>query len=89
MEGYTRALACEMGRGGIRVNLVAPGFVLAPMSSLMRSTPAGEEKITRRVPLRRLAQPAEIAEVVEFLLSARASYVNGVVLPVDGGVLAQ
>ena len=89
LEGYTRALACELGRSGVRVNLVAPGFILAPMSGMMRGSAGGEEQLARRVPLRRLGEPEDIAEVVEFLLSPRAAYINGVVLPVDGGVLAQ
>jgi 3-oxoacyl-[acyl-carrier protein] reductase len=88
LEGLTRALACELGPAGIRANLVAPGFVRAPMSELLRSTPKGEERVLRQIPLRRLAEPEEIAEVVAFLLSDRASYVTGAVIPVDGGVLA-
>ena len=55
----------------------------------MRGSAGGEEQLARRVPLRRLGEPEDIAEVVEFLLSPRAAYINGVVLPVDGGVLAQ
>jgi 3-oxoacyl-[acyl-carrier protein] reductase len=88
LEGFTRALACELGPAGIRVNLIAPGFVRAPMSELLRSVPKAEQRLIRQVPLRRLAEPEEIAEVVAFLLSDRASYINGVVLPVDGGRLA-
>ena len=86
LEGFTRATAVELARRGIRVNAVAPGFVRAPMSAGMRS--AGDERLKRLVPLRRLAEPEEIAEVVEFLLSPRASYVTGIVLVVDGGILA-
>ena len=87
VESYTRALACELGGRRVRVNVVAPGFVRAPMSELMRSD--GDERLARKVPLGRLGEPQEIAEVVEFLLSDRASYVTGVVVHVDGGVLAK
>ena len=86
LEGFTRAAACELAGRGIRVNAVAPGFVKAPMAARVRS--AGDERLAKRVPLHRLAEPEEIAEPVEFLLSSRASYITGVVLVVDGGVLA-
>jgi NAD(P)-dependent dehydrogenase (short-subunit alcohol dehydrogenase family) len=56
------------------------------MAARVRS--GGDERLAKRVPLHRLAEPAEIAEPVEFLLSSRASYITGVVLVVDGGVLA-
>jgi 3-oxoacyl-[acyl-carrier protein] reductase len=87
LEGFTRASACELARRGIRVNAVAPGLVRAPMAAGIRSQ--GDEPLAKRVPLHRLAEPEEIAEPVEFLLSSRASYVTGAVLVVDGGLLAK
>lgn len=88
VEGFTRALACELGRRGVRVNAVAPGFVDAPMASLLRADPEQEARLVASVPLRRLARPEEIAEVVEFLGSDRASYINGETIRVDGGRVA-
>lgn len=86
LEGFTRATAVELGPRGIRVNAVAPGFVRAPMADAMRA--GGDERLVRLVPLRRIGEPQEIADAVEFLLSTRASYITGTVLVVDGGILA-
>lgn len=88
LHAYSRALACEIGRRGIRVNVVAPGIVRAPMSDVMLAPDGAEERIVRSIPLRRLAEPDDIARAVQFLLSADASYITGVYLAVDGGVLA-
>lgn len=87
LEGLTYGLACELGPRGIRVNTVAPGFVNAPMSAMLRS--AGDERLLRQVPLGRFAEPSDIAEAVAFLASERASYITGAVIPVDGGALAR
>lgn len=88
LHAYSRALACEVGRRGIRVNVIAPGIVRAPMADIMLSPEGAEERIVRSIPLGRLAEPDDIAGAVRFLLSPDASYITGVYLAVDGGVLA-
>ena len=84
--GMTRAMASEWARSGIRVNAVAPGYVnTALVESLQRKGAINGAAIAQRTPLGRMARPAEIAEAIAFLASSRASYITGVVLPVDGG----
>jgi 3-oxoacyl-[acyl-carrier protein] reductase len=85
VESFTRALAYELGPRGVRVNAIAPGFIEVPMSESMRRVSGGEEGAVTHVPLGRMGTPSEIAEVTEFLLSGRASYVHGAVVVVDGG----
>jgi len=81
----TEQMAAELAAYGIRVNAVSPGFVETPMSREQRSIGA-HHGWTRRIPLRRYAQPSEIAEVCLFLASSQASYVTGTNLVVDGGL---
>ena len=85
----TRSLACEWARSGLRVNAVAPGYVrTALVDKLVREGALDVAAIEARTPLGRLAEPAEIADVIAFLLSSRASYVTGTCVEADGGWLA-
>jgi 3-oxoacyl-[acyl-carrier protein] reductase len=84
--GFTRSLAREVGRAGITVNAVAPGFIDTDMT-----TGLGEEereRIVRRSALRRLADVADIGGAVEYLLDDRAKNITGIVLTVDAGSTA-
>lgn len=85
---FTQALARDLAPDGVRVNAVAPGIIETEMSESSRGDPARLSGLMARTPMRRVGQPDEIAGPVIFLASAMASYVNGVILPVDGGFLA-
>jgi NAD(P)-dependent dehydrogenase (short-subunit alcohol dehydrogenase family) len=85
---FTQALARELAGDGIRVNAVAPGIIATEMSEFTRDNPARLSGLMAHTPMKRVGQPDEIAGPVVFLASAMASYVNGVILPVDGGYLA-
>jgi NAD(P)-dependent dehydrogenase (short-subunit alcohol dehydrogenase family) len=84
--GLTRALAVEWGPAGVRVNCICPGATLSPM--LLGTTPEYREARIRRIPLGRLGEPTDQASVALFLVSERAAYVTGAIVPVDGGVAA-
>ena len=82
----TKAMACEWGGQGIRVNAIAPGYVqTALVEELVGAGRLDVERIKRRTPMGRLASPEEIAEAAWFLASPQASFITGVVLSVDGG----
>ena len=85
---YTRSLAIELAAEGVRVNAVAPGWFATEMTSGTRADPARVGAAMARVPMGRFGDPAELAGPVAFLASEMASYVTGIVMPVDGGLLA-
>ena len=86
IHSMTRSMAVEWGRGGIRVNAIAPGYVRTPlMAKLEQEGKVDTSAIARRSPLGRLGTPEEMAEAIWFLASPAASYISGVVLNVDGG----
>ena len=82
--GFTKTWSRELGPKGIRVNAVAPGFVATPILSTMPEKVI--EDMVHRVPLKRLGQPEDIANVYAFLASDEAAYVNGAVIEVSGGM---
>lgn len=85
---WTRSLAIELAPAGVRVNAVAPGFFETAMTEGTRADPARLAYFESRTPMKRMGLPEELANAVLFLVSPLASYVTGVVLPVDGGLLA-
>ena len=87
--GLTKSAALEYARQGIRVNAVCPGYTDTPMVRAMNEAVPQMERVTSNAsPMRRLGEPAEVAETVVWLCSERASFVNGHALPVDGGFVA-
>jgi 3-oxoacyl-[acyl-carrier protein] reductase len=82
--GFTKTWARELGPKGIRVNAVAPGFVETPILATIPDKVL--QQMREQVPLRRLGRPEEIANVYAFLASDEASYLNGAVIEVSGGM---
>ncbi len=82
--GFTKALAREMARKSITVNCVCPGPTATPM--LLVQDPKRIDALTKAIPMRRLAEPADIAAAVAFFASAGAGYITGQILSVSGGL---
>ena len=86
--GLTRSLACELGPQGVTVNCICPGPIHTGMTALI---PDGDKQkfARRRVPLRRYGEPEEVAQVVLSVALPASSYLNGAIIPVDGGLTAK
>jgi 3-oxoacyl-[acyl-carrier protein] reductase len=84
VEGFTRALAKELGSRGITVNAVAPGFIETDMTNALPESQAAA--LIAQIPLARLGKPEEIASVVGFLASEKGAYITGETLQVNGGM---
>ena len=88
LTNFTRALALEYGSRGVRINAVAPSLTSTDATVDLEKSEALMTAFRDRLPIGRAATPDEVAGVIAFLASDDASFVNGVILPVDGGVSA-
>lgn len=85
VAGLTRSLANEWGRGGIRVNAIAPGYFHTEATEAIQNNPERYEYLRSRIPVGRWGEPDELRGTVIFLASHASDYINGHVLVVDGG----
>ena len=83
--GFTKSLAKEVASRNITVNAVAPGFVDTQMTAVLKDDI--KEEIAKKIPLKRMGTPQDVANVVKFLASSDSSYITGQVIHVDGGML--
>lgn len=88
VHGMARVMAVDYAPEGIRVNVVVPGFTLSPIVAELVADPAVLEPLVRSIPLKRGAQPEEMAGMIAFLASDDASYMTGSIVMVDGGLTA-
>ncbi|MHB1103718.1 MAG: SDR family oxidoreductase [Devosia sp.] len=88
LDGLTRVMTNELGAYGIRVNSINPGVTLTALAAAAWTDPKKAGPMLSRTPRGKFGTPEEVAEVVLFLLSDAAAMINGVALPVDGGLMA-
>jgi 3-oxoacyl-[acyl-carrier protein] reductase len=86
LESLVRSAALELGHRNIRVNAVAPGVVRTPLMAPQLAKPEVEAAFLQQIPLGRIADPADIAGLVSFLVSPAGSWITGTSIPIDGGM---
>ncbi|MEH3144557.1 MAG: 2-dehydro-3-deoxy-D-gluconate 5-dehydrogenase KduD [Methylobacterium frigidaeris] len=89
LAGLTRLLACEWAGRGINVNAIAPGYFVTNNTEALRADPERSGQILGRIPAGHWGDPRDLGGAAVFLASPAASYIHGIVLPVDGGWLAR
>jgi 2-deoxy-D-gluconate 3-dehydrogenase len=89
VAGLTRALANELANKGINVNAIAPGYMATDNTAPLRADPQRSQSILARIPVGRWGDPADLKGVVVFLASAASDYMQGAIVPVDGGWLTR
>lgn len=89
IAGITRLLANEWGAKGININAIAPGYMATDNTAQIRADEVREKAILDRIPANRWGLPADLGGTAVFLAAAASDYVNGAVIPVDGGWLAR
>jgi 3-oxoacyl-[acyl-carrier protein] reductase len=85
MIGFTKALAQEVATRGICVNCIAPGFIETRMTDVL--TEAQKEELLKKIPMKRMGHPQDIAHAALFFASDQSGYITGQVLTVDGGMV--
>lgn len=86
LVGFTKSLAREVAPFGITVNAIAPGYIETELTGKLPDTI--KEEFLKRIPVRRLGKPAEVARLVKYLASEEADYITGQVIVIDGGLTA-
>ncbi len=89
LAGLTKALANEWAAHGVNVNAIAPGYIATDNTQALRDDPARHRSILERIPAARWGRPDDLAGATVFLAAPASDYVNGVILPVDGGWLGR
>ncbi|WP_415500744.1 SDR family oxidoreductase, partial [Asticcacaulis taihuensis] len=89
IAGITKLLANEWAAKGVNVNAIAPGYMATDNTAALQADEARNRSILERIPAGRWGHPSDMAGAAVFLASAASDYVNGIILPVDGGWLAR
>jgi 2-deoxy-D-gluconate 3-dehydrogenase len=89
LAGITRLLACEWAGKGVNVNAIAPGYMSTDNTEALRADAKRNAEILGRIPAGRWGDPSDLGGAAVFLASGASDYVNGAIIPVDGGWLAR